>query len=199
MSLEVDVRVRRDSFVVEADLRAGLGETVALLGPNGAGKSTLVECLAGLLPPAAGRVTLDGEVLDEPGRRVHHPAERRSIGVVFQGLRLFPHLSAVENVAFPLRARGVGRGRARRQAIESMERLGVAGRAAARPGALSGGEAQRVALARALVFEPRLLLLDEPLSALDVQARGQIRSLVSSLLAGFEGVRLLVTHDPVEA
>ena len=83
--------------------------------------------------------------------------------------------------------------------MESMERLGVAGRAAARPGALSGGEAQRVALARALVFEPRLLLLDEPLSALDVQARGQIRSLVSSLLAGFEGVRLLVTHDPVEA
>jgi molybdate transport system ATP-binding protein len=199
VSLEVDVHVRRDGFVVKADMRAGLGETVAVLGPNGAGKSTLVECLAGLLPPATGRVTLDGEVLDEPGRRMHRPPERRSIGVVFQGLRLFPHLSAVENVAFPLRARGLSGRQARRRAMESMERLGVAGRADARPGALSGGEAQRVALARALVFRPRLLLLDEPLSALDVLARGQIRSLVGSLLAGFEGVRLLVTHDPVDA
>ncbi len=199
MSLGVDVRARRGTFVVEAAFRAEPGHTLALLGPNGAGKSTLVDVLAGLLPPDAGSVTLEGITLDDVAGRVHAEPEARPVGVVFQGLLLFPHLSAVENVAFPLRARGIARPEARRRATGLLTDLGLADRASARPRDLSGGEAQRVALARALVAEPRLLLLDEPLSALDVRARTQTRALLRSTLAEFPGVRLLVTHDPVEA
>jgi len=199
MSLSVDVRARRGSFAVEAAFDAEPGETVALLGPNGAGKSTLVATLAGIEGPKRGRVTLDGEVLDDAAAEVHMPAERRPVGVVFQDLLLFPHLSALENVAFPLRARGMAHGEARRHAAALLERLGASERAEARPRDLSGGEAQRVALARALVHEPRLLLLDEPLSSLDVRTRARTRALVRRELAAFSGVRLLVTHDPVEA
>ncbi len=199
MTLEADVRVRRDGFLLDASLRVPEGRTVALLGPNGAGKSTLVRALAGLEPIDAGRVELDGRPLEDPAAGTFVSAQDRPVGVVFQDLLLFPHLSAVENVAFPLRARGLGRAEARARARAWLERLGVGARAGARPGQLSGGEAQRVALARALVHEPRLLLLDEPLSSLDVQARATVRSLVRATLAGFEGVRVLVTHDPVEA
>jgi molybdate transport system ATP-binding protein len=197
--LEAEVAVARDGFSVEASLRAEEGTTVALVGPNGAGKSTLVAVLAGLLRPRGGRVALGGRILDDPARGVHVPARNRPVGVVFQDLLLFPHLSALENVAFPLRARGVPAREARARAAELLERLGVAHRAGARPGALSGGEAQRVALARALVARPRLLLLDEPLAALDAQARPAVRALLWSVLAGVEGVRVLVTHDPPEA
>lgn len=196
-TLAVDVTVRREAFEASAAFEAAAGETIALLGPNGSGKSTLVASVAGLLPPAEGRIVLDGVTLDGDGRSV--PPERRPIGVVFQHLLLFPHLSATENVAFPLRARGVGKGDARERASRMLERLGLTHRADARPEDLSGGEAQRVALARALVAEPTLLLLDEPLSALDVGARARIRDLIREELAGFPGARVIVTHDPVEA
>jgi molybdate transport system ATP-binding protein len=199
MSLGVDVRARRGTFVVEATFHAEAGHTLALLGPNGAGKSTLVDVLAGLLPPEAGTVTLESVTLDDAGGGAHAEPEARPVGVVFQGLLLFPHLSAVENVAFPLRARGIPRPEARRQATRLLTDLGLVDRASAKPRDLSGGEAQRVALARALVAKPRLLLLDEPLSALDVRARTQTRALLRSTLAEFPGVRLVVTHDPVEA
>jgi len=199
MSLAVDILVRRGSFDLRAALSARPGETVALLGPNGSGKSTLVHAVAGLIRPSEGEITLDGDTLDDAARRLHRPARGRPVGVVFQDLRLFPHLTAVENVAFPLRAAGVRRAEARRRAHSLLEDLGVAHRGDARPSGLSGGEAQRVALARALAESPRLLLLDEPLSALDVRARAEIRSLLRRTLAGFEGIRVLVTHDPVEA
>jgi molybdate transport system ATP-binding protein len=199
MTLHIDVSARRGEFDVRASFAAAAGETVALLGPNGSGKSTLVAVIAGLLPLEDGSVRLDGETLDdvETGTRV--PPERRPVGVVFQDLLLFPHLSALENVAFPLRARGASRAEARERAHRLLDRLGVAARAGARPRDLSGGEAQRVALARALVAEPTLLLLDEPLSALDVGARARIRDLLREELTRFPGVRVLVTHDPVEA
>jgi molybdate transport system ATP-binding protein len=199
MSLVVDVEARRGNFTVAAAFEAAAGETVALLGPNGAGKSTLVATLAGIDPPAGGHVDLDGRTLDDVASGRHVPPERRPVGVVFQDRLLFPHLSAIENVAFPLRALGVARREARSRAADLLTRLGLAERADARPADLSGGEAQRVALARALIREPRLLLLDEPLAALDVRARTQVRALVRRELMGFAGVRLLVTHDPVEA
>jgi molybdate transport system ATP-binding protein len=198
MTLAVDVTVRRGVFEVAAVFEAKAGETLALLGPNGSGKTTLVSAIAGLLSPARGTIELAGEVLDGPDGD-HVAPERRPIGVVFQDLLLFPHLSAEENVAFPLRARRAPRNEALARARASLERFGLVRRAAARPRDLSGGEAQRVALARALVAEPALLLLDEPFSALDVAARARARELVREELARFSGVRVLVTHDPVEA
>jgi molybdate transport system ATP-binding protein len=199
VTLSVDVMARRGGFTVRAAFEAEEGETVALLGPNGGGKTTLVSAIAGILPPAEGSVVLDGTVLDEAAVGIHVPPEHRPIGVVFQDLLLFPHLTATENVAFPLRARGIGRDDARERATQLLERLGLLGRAGARPADLSGGEAQLVGLARALVDEPALLLLDEPLASLDVAARVRVRDLVRRELAGFPGIRLLVTHDPVEA
>ena len=199
MTLSVDVVAARGTFEVRATFEAAAGETVALLGPNGSGKSTLVSSIAGLLPPLEGTITLEGVVLDDAAGGAHVPPEERPIGVVFQDLLLFPHLSATDNVAFPLRARGVAKAQARERAARLLERLDVAARANARPRDLSGGEAQRVALARALVAEPALLLLDEPLSALDVGARLRVRELVREELDRFPGVRIIVTHDPVEA
>jgi len=199
MTLDVDVTVRRDGFEVRAAFTAEAGETIALLGPNGAGKTTVVAALAGLLPPRSGTIRLFDRVLDDAGSGIHVPAEDRPVAVAFQDLLLFPHLSAVENVAFPLRARGLSRRKAMARADRLLGRLGVAHRAGAKPGSLSGGEAQRVALARALVAEPSLLLLDEPMSSLDARARGEIRPLVRQVLEAFPGVRVLVTHDPVEA
>ena len=200
MTLSVNVVVARGALQVHAVLDAQEGETVALLGPNGSGKSTVVGCLAGLLLPDEGTVILDGRTMDDSRGRKHVPPEERPIGVVFQDGLLFPHLSAVENVAFPLRARGVVAPEARTRAHELLERLGFpVARADARPRDLSGGEAQRVAIARALIHEPRLLLMDEPTSSLDVRARSELRPLIHATLNGFEGVRILITHDPVEA
>ena len=197
MTLSVDVVAGRGDFTVRVAFEAEAGETVALLGPNGSGKSTVVLAIAGLLPPVEGHIELDGQVLDDESG--HVPPERRPIGVVFQDLLLFPHLSAVENVAFGLRARGTDAAEARAGARSALERLGLGDRADARPRDLSGGQAQRVALARALIGEPTLLLLDEPLSALDVGTRVEVRELVREQLGGFPGVRIVVTHDPVEA
>jgi molybdate transport system ATP-binding protein len=200
MTLSVDARIARGDFQVEVAFEAAAGETVALLGPNGSGKSTVVECMAGLLPPESGVVMLEGVAVDDPSTDVHVSSEVRPIGIVFQDGLLFPNLSAIENVAFPLRAARVSKAEARERAGTMLDRLGFpGGRADAHPPDLSGGEAQRVALARALIREPRLLLLDEPLSALDVAARGEIRSLLRETLRTFDGIAILVTHDPVDA
>jgi molybdate transport system ATP-binding protein len=199
MSLEAEVRLARGALTLDVALAVPSGSTLALLGPNGAGKSTIVQVLAGLLRPDAGRIALDGRALLDTAAGVDVPPQERGVGVVFQDLLLFPHQTAEENVAFPLRARGVAPDRAAARARELLSQLGVAHRTDARPAALSGGEAQRVALARALAAEPSLLLLDEPLSALDVQARGNIRALLGRVLTTFPGSAILVTHDPVDA
>ena len=175
------------------------GEVAAVLGPNGAGKTTVLRALAGLLRLASGRVMLDGRVLEDPARRIRVPVERRPVGMVFQDYLLFPHMSAVENVAFGLRARGVRRSAARRTAHAWLERLGLPDAADASPRTLSGGQQQRVALARALATDPRLLLLDEPLAALDISIRAEVRRDLRRHLREFAGVNLLVTHDPLEA
>ena len=172
---------------------------MAVLGPNGSGKSTLFRCLAGLLPIDGGRIELDGEVLDDPRAAVFVAPEQRAVSVVFQDYLLFPNLTAVENVAFGLRAAGMAKKEARTHALEWLARVGLADHAHHRPGALSGGQAQRVALARALATEPRLLLLDEPLAALDAGTRATVRRDLRRHLATFRGPRLLVTHDPIDA
>ena len=174
MTLEASIRYHLGTLDLEVDLSIA-DEIVAILGPNGAGKTTLLRVLAGLEPIAAGRIAVDGIVLDEPREAVFVRPEARPIGVVFQDYLLFPFLSALENVAFGLRSRKVPRREARRRALEWLGRLGLAEQVSARPGALSGGQGQRVALARAVVSEPRLLLLDEPLSALDAGARLEVR------------------------
>ncbi len=188
-----------DRFRLDATLSIPPGRTAALLGPNGAGKSTAVAALAGLLALDDGRITLAGRVLDDPATDVFVPAAQRHVGVVFQDHLLFPNLTTLDNVAFGLRSRGTGRRAAREQARTWLDRLDLGDLGDRRPGDLSGGQAQRVALARALVTEPALLLLDEPLSALDVTTRTTLRRTLAAHLAAFPGPRVIITHDPTEA
>ena len=197
--LIAEVAIRLGTRDLDVAIEARAGEIVAILGPNGAGKTTFLRSVAGLVPVAKGRVSLDELVLEDAARGIRLPPERRPIGVVFQDYLLFPHLTALENVAFGLRARGIdGRGAVSR-ARSWLDRLGVGAQADAMPRALSGGQAQRVALARALAIEPRLLLLDEPLAALDASARGDVRRDLRRHLASFPGIRIVITHDPLEA
>ncbi|WP_067568817.1 ABC transporter ATP-binding protein [Nocardia acidivorans] len=198
MTLRAELRVERERFRLDIALTVEPGEVVALLGPNGAGKSTALRALAGLLPLTGGRISVSDQVWDEPPA-VFVPAEHRQVGVVFQDYLLFQHLSALENVAFGLRARGVRRADARTRAAEWLDRVGLTERAHATPRALSGGQAQRVALARALATAPQLLLLDEPLAALDASTRLQVRTDLSHHLRDYSGHTVLVTHDPLDA
>jgi len=199
VTLTAEVRVDLDGFSLDAALVIRPGRTTAVVGPNGAGKTTLLRALAGLHPLSAGRIELDGIVLDDPAQGLYTRPEHRPVGVVFQDNLLFPHLDALENVAFGLRARGHRRGDARRRAGEWLDRVGLTGRAHARPAELSGGQSQCVALARALAPDPGMLLLDEPLAALDAITRNDVRRVLRRHLATFPGVRLLITHDPVDA
>ncbi|GAA1015200.1 ABC transporter ATP-binding protein [Acrocarpospora pleiomorpha] len=193
MSLTARLRLTRPAFRLDLDLEVAPGEVVALLGPNGAGKTTALRLLAGLTRLAEGHITLDGLPLHDQA------TEKRPIGMVFQDYLLFPHLSALDNVAFGLRCHGTGKADSRRQAAEWLARVGLTDHAGARPRQLSGGQSQRVALARALAIRPRLLLLDEPLAALDAHTRLEIRSQLRRHLADFDGATVLVTHDPLDA
>jgi molybdate transport system ATP-binding protein len=193
VGLQANMEVERDGFRAEVELEVPSASTLALLGPNGAGKSTVVEALAGTLAVSSGAIWLDGRPLQDSS-----PHER-PVGVVFQEPLLFPHLSAMDNVAFSLRARGRPRKPANERATELLERLAPTVRPDARPRSLSGGEQQRVALARALITEPRLLLLDEPLAAVDIAARAELRSLLREVVPGFDGACIIVAHDPLDA
>jgi len=197
--LDARVALSRGGWELDIDLRLAPGGVTALLGPNGAGKSTTLQALSGLLRITDGRVALDGDVLDDPVAGIHRPAEQRRIGLVFQDYLLFPHLSARDNVAFGLRARGMPRAEARAAADRWLARMDLAAHTARRPREMSGGQAQRVALARALATEPRLLLLDEPLAALDAGARMSVRTDLRRHLDEFGGATIVVTHDPLDA
>jgi molybdate transport system ATP-binding protein len=199
VSLLADVKVTVANFSEEVALEVADGEVVAVLGPNGSGKSTLLRALAGIQPLSGGRIELDGVVLDDPGAGYLVPPERRPCGVVFQDYLLFPHLSAQGNVAFGLRNRGATKADAAARALEWLDRMGVAGQASLKPARLSGGQAQRVAMARALAVDPRLLLLDEPMAALDVSQRGSVRHELRQHLRQFGGSCVLVTHDLLDA
>jgi molybdate transport system ATP-binding protein len=193
------MRATRGSFALAADLSVDDGEILAVLGPNGAGKTTLLRALAGLLAIDEGRISIDATVVDDPVAGIFVPPDRRPVGVVFQDYLLFDHLSALDNVAFGLREQGIRRADARNRARELLVEVAAQEWADVRPKALSGGQAQRVALARALATEPHLLLLDEPLAALDVQTRAETRRQLRLILERFRGARILVTHDPVDA
>jgi molybdate transport system ATP-binding protein len=191
--LDARVVVERGTFRLDVALTVAPGEVVALLGPNGAGKTTALRALAGLVPLSGGHLRLDGAPLDRT------PPESRPVGVVFQDYLLFPHLTALDNVAFGPRCQGASKAEARAVAAAWLERMGLADHAGAKPRRLSGGQAQRVALARALATRPRLLLLDEPLAALDALTRLEVRAGLRRHLAEFEAVAVLVTHDPLDA
>jgi molybdate transport system ATP-binding protein len=197
--LDARLVLTRGDWRLDVELAVPAGGVLALLGPNGAGKSTSLQLLAGLLTPAAGHCYVGGEVWDDvaDGRRL--PAEERSVGVVFQDYLLFPRMTARDNVAFGLRARGVDKATARGRAEEWLARVDLTDHAARRPAQLSGGQAQRVALARALATDPQLLLLDEPLAALDAGTRMSVRTDLRRHLDDFPGATVIVTHDPLDA
>jgi molybdate transport system ATP-binding protein len=197
--LELDGTVRRGGFELSVALTAAPGQVLGILGPNGAGKTTLLRALAGLTPLDEGTIELAGVTLDRPGDAVFVPTERRRIGLVFQNYRLFPHLTVLDNVAFAPRSLGADRLRSRELAGPWLERLDLLDLAQRKPPELSGGQAQRVALARALAADPALLLLDEPLAALDAETRLDVRGQLRDYVADFTGPVLLVTHDPLEA
>jgi molybdate transport system ATP-binding protein len=195
--LHAHLVVDRGRFRLDLPLDVAAGEVVALLGPNGAGKTTALRALAGLVTLSDGTIELDGTQIARPGGGL--PPERRRVGVVFQDYLLFPHLSALENVAFGPRSTGTSRHEARAAASSWLDRMGLADVASHKPGRLSGGQAQRVALARALVTSPRLLLLDEPLAALDAGTRLTVRGDLRRHLAAYDGATVIVTHDPLDA
>lgn len=195
-TLEVDVVKRFPDFTLEASWAAEDG-VVVLFGPNGAGKTLTLQCLAGLERPDRGRIVVHGRTLFDADAGIDVPAQHRRVGYVFQGLALFPHLTVAGNVGFGLR----GRPRAERQrrATEVMERLGLASLAARYPHEISGGQRQRVALGRALATDPALVLLDEPLSALDQPLRRTLRDEVRDILVDWGAAAVVVTHDLSEA
>lgn len=192
-TLRVEVCVERDAFPVEARFEVESGRPVALVGPNGAGKSTVLAAIAGLEPLAAGGIRLDDRDLS----RV--PSAERRVGLVFQDLLLFGHLTVRDNVAFPFRVRGRSLRAARAAARPWLDRLDLAGLADRHPSALSGGQRQRVALARTLAAEPDVLLLDEPMAALDVERRDEVRTELARHLRAFGGPTLVVSHERADA
>jgi molybdate transport system ATP-binding protein len=196
-ALVVDVRHRLGEFELEAAFTVESGLSV-LFGPSGAGKSLTLALIAGLRRPDAGTITIEGQVVSDPARRIHLSTQQRRIGMVFQDGLLLPHRSVLDNVALAVRDT---RGRtARRTAAHVwLERVGAERLADRRPGSLSGGQRQRVALARGLAGDPSLLLLDEPLSALDLEVRRELRGLIKEVIATTGIPALLVTHDADEA
>ena len=197
--VRADVALALGRLQLDVSIEVGPGEVLAILGPNGSGKSTLRRCLAGRRAIDRGRIELGGSVVDEPATGTFVFPERRRVGVVFQDHLLFPNLDLTANVAFGLRAQGLGRREAEARGAEWLRRVGLDGLERSRPRAVSGGQAQRAALARALVTDPAALLLDEPLSALDAGSRAAVRRELRRHLGEFPGATVLVTHDALDA
>ncbi|GAA5335194.1 MULTISPECIES: ABC transporter ATP-binding protein [Thermus] len=195
----LEVRLGENPVLKGVDLTVAPGEVVALLGPSGSGKTTLLRAVAGLVRPSGGRIALGDTVFFDGGRGVFLPPERRDLGLVFQSYALWPHRTVFENVAYGLRLRRVPEKEVRERVLHLLDRLGLTGLEGRYPGALSGGQQQRVSLARALAYNPRLLLLDEPLSNLDAKLRDQARVWLRETLKATGKAALFVTHDQAEA
>jgi molybdate transport system ATP-binding protein len=184
-ALDLDISVPLRSFRLELALAVDPGATTALVGPSGAGKSTVLRAIAGLVKPDRGRIGLGDRVLFDADAGIDLPPEQRRVGLVFQDYALFPHMTVLENVSYA----------GKHRADELLRRLGISDLAKARPASLSGGERQRVGLARALARDPDVLLLDEPLSAVDALTRNALRAELQELLRSVELPTVLVTHD----
>ena len=197
MSVMSKGTLRQGRLILDIDVAVG-DEIVAISGVNGIGKTTFLRVLAGLLPLDAGTLQINGNVLDEIDRQIFVPAHLRNVGMVFQDNVLLPFLSALDNVAYPLMATGVGRQQAQQLAIDAMGQQGIGHLTQMKPMQLSGGQQQRVALVRALINKPQLVLLDEPLSALDLDARREVRSWLRHQLKSLPGTKFVVTHDLVD-
>src|SRR5262245_22158091 len=197
--LDARLDKRLGAFHLDAGLEVGPNATLALVGESGSGKTTVLRLLAGLTRPDAGRIRLGHTIWFDEATRTDLPPWRRAVGWVPQDYALFPRLSVAGNVAFGLRSAGLHETEVRHRVDRTLGRFGIGDLAPRRPGELSGGQQQRVALARALVLEPDLLLLDEPLAALDLQTRRAVRGELRQLLTGLPCITVFVTHSPVEA
>ncbi|HWA15427.1 MAG TPA: ABC transporter ATP-binding protein [Gemmatimonadales bacterium] len=197
--LQASLGRRLGEFALDVELTAEHRSTFVLVGESGSGKSSVLRLLAGLLRPDRGTIRVDGDAWCDSAAGIWRAAPERAVGHVAQDYALFPHLTVIENVAFGLRASGLGRRAAHGKAAALLERFELTALADRRPNQLSGGQQQRVALARALALEPRLLLLDEPLSALDVETRHTVRTELRRLLEGLPCITVFVTHAPMEA
>jgi molybdate transport system ATP-binding protein len=197
--LQASLKHRLGEFALSAELTAEHQSTLVLVGESGSGKSTVLRLLAGLVRPDEGTIAVDGEPWCNTTAGIWRAAPGRAVGHVAQDYALFPHLTVTENIAFGLRASGIGRREARQRAGALLERFELTALAERRPNQLSGGQQQRVALARALALEPKLLLLDEPLSALDVETRHTVRTELRRLLEALPCITVFVTHAPMEA
>lgn len=195
MSISLQGTIGRGEFERSLNFSVADGEVLAFTGRNGSGKSTIIHTIAGLVPLRSGQLQSDNITWDSPDSKQWVAPENRTCAVVFQDLRLFPHMNVLSNVSYGLRARGVIKDEAHSRSTLVLARVGLSSFETRRPNELSGGERQRVALARALVVEPRMLLLDEPLSAVDVASRAALRELLPELLSTFTGTTILVTHD----
>jgi iron(III) transport system ATP-binding protein len=205
MSAELNVSRLRKQFLVgrpavdDVSFRVAAGEIVVLLGPSGCGKTTTLRCIAGLEQPTGGVISIGGEEVAAPERSLHVPPRLRNLGMVFQSYAVWPHMTVTQNVAYPLRHRKVSRERIAQKVAYVLDLVGL-GEYATRPVTqLSGGQMQRVALARALVYEPRILLLDEPLSNLDAKLRLRLRDELRRIIKEAKVTALYVTHDQSEA
>lgn len=192
MTINMQCTFARPQFTLHADVSVTSGQVLAITGSNGSGKTTALLLIAGLLSISSGRIELDGQLCD--GDTFVQP-EDRHVGMLFQNGALFPHLTVIQNVIFGLRARGVHKDDAMRRAMGTMEKLDIHTFANKRPHVLSGGQQQRVALARTLVTQPKILLLDEPTTALDTDARAATLELLAQTFAQFTGPVILVSHD----
>ena len=198
MSLIIQGRIQRGECAFDLQEEFSFGEVVAVVGPNGSGKSTLLSVVAGLLRLTEGSMSLDGRCLDSSEDNVYVEPEHRGIGMMFQSLHLVGQMTVVDNVALALRARGASRSEAREAAREHLIGVGSSHLADRKASELSGGEAQRVALARAIATNPSVLLLDEPLSAIDAASKEPLREVLAVVLQEFKGIALLVSHDPAD-
>jgi len=191
MTLSINGTIVRGEFSISVDFSVANGETLALVGRNGVGKSTILSCIAGLVSLTHGEIVLNNKVLDSPQQNLFVQPEERNIGMVFQRLHLLPHLTAQQNINFALKARGIDT----HVSSEWLEKLHIGHLAHRSVSTLSGGEAQRVALARSIAPQPQVLLLDEPLSAVDADSREGLRSVLATCLQAFGGIAILVSHD----